>query len=146
MSNISKKLEQVVSSAQKKLIQQDQILPIKTPEGILVGNVLIVSEGNIKHLWQNNILVYDHVFLNAVAIKLANMLAKKSNKILADAIYKEDQEYGKWFIDSQQLRARFQQALSNQDSFRADILWARYCESRDRAILAKDRAKSLTSK
>lgn len=146
MSNISRKIEQVVSSAQRRLIAQDQILPVKTDQGILVGNVLIVSEGSTKHLWQHNVLVYEHVYLNAVAIKLANTLARKTNRIDIDAIYREDQEYGKWFVDSQLLRTRFQQALDAQDTDRADILWARYCESRDRAVIAKNRAQSLIAK
>jgi hypothetical protein len=143
MANISNKLEQVVNS---KLKAHDQLLPIKVEEGILVGDVLIVSEGSIKHLWQNNELVYEHIYLNAVAIKIANLLARKLGKVTADAIYREDQEYGKWFIDSQILRTRFQQALDIHDTERADILWARYCESRDRAIITKNSAQTLATK
>jgi hypothetical protein len=143
MANISNKLEQVVNS---KLKAHDQLLPIKVEEGILVGDVLIVSEGSIKHLWQNNELVYEHIYLNAVAIKIANLLARKLGKVTADAIYREDQEYGKWFIDSQILRTRFQQALDVHDTERADILWARYCESRDRAIITKNSAQTLATK
>jgi hypothetical protein len=146
MSTIPKKLEQIVSSAQKKLIKTDQILPIKTADGILVGNVLITSEGSIKHLWQHGEMIYDNVYLNAVAIRLANLMAKKFNRLITDAIYKEDQAYGKWFVDSQLLRARFQQALDAGDSDRADIYWARYCESRDRTIAAKNRVQSLIDK
>jgi hypothetical protein len=146
MSNISKKLEQVVNSAQKKLIQQDQILPVKTAEGILVGNVLIVSNSSIKDLWQHGEIVYASVYLNAVAIRLANLAARKINKVAADAIYREDQEYGKWFVDSQLLRVRFQQSLETGQTDRADIYWARYCESRDRAMTAKKRVQSLIEK
>jgi hypothetical protein len=145
MSNISRKLEQVVNSAQRKLISHNQILPVKTAEGILVGDVLIVSEGSIKHLWQRNELVYEHVYLNAAAIKMANLLARKISRVKSDAIYRADQEYGKWFTDSQLLRTRFQRALEDQDTERADILWARYCESRDRAVLAKNATQSLTA-
>jgi hypothetical protein len=43
------------------------------------------------------------------------------------------------------LRARYQQAVNSQDHDRADIMWARYCESRDRAILAKNHAQSLAT-
>jgi hypothetical protein len=146
MSNISKKLEQVVGSAQRKLMSHDQILPVKTDQGILVGNVLIVSEGSIKHLWQDNELVYEHIYLNAAAIKIANLLARKISKVKADAIYRADQEYRKWFVDSQMLRTRFQQAIEAHDTERADILWARYCESRDRAVIAKNVTQSLATK
>ena len=145
MSNISRKLEQVVGSAQRKLMRHDQILPVKTAQGILVGNVLIVSEGTIKHLWQDNEIAYEHVYLNAAAIKIANLLARKISKVKSDAIYRADQEYGKWFVDSQMLRTRFQQAIEAQDTERADILWARYCESRDRAVIAKNNTQTLAS-
>lgn len=146
MSNISNKLEQVVGAAQRQLIAHDQILPVKTTQGILVGNVLIVSEGTIKNLWQHNVLVYDHIYLNAAAIKIANLVARKISRVNADAIYRADQEYGKWFVDSQLLRTRFQQAIDSQDTERADILWARYCLSRDRAETAKNAAQSLAAK
>jgi hypothetical protein len=142
MSNVSNKLEQVVNS---KLKAHDQLLPIKVEEGILVGDVLIVSEGSIKHLWQYNVMAYEHVYLNAVAIKLANLLARKIGRVRADAIYRADQEYGKWFTDSQLLRTRFQKALEVHDTERADILWARYCESRDRAVITKNSAQSLAA-
>ena len=146
MSNISRKLEQVVGSAQRKLMSHDQILPVKVKEGILVGDVLIVSEGTIKHLWQRNELVYEHIYLNAAAIKIANLLARKIGRVKTDAIYRADQEYGKWFVDSQMLRTRFQQAIEAHDTERADILWARYCESRDRAVVAKNATQSLATK
>ena len=145
MSNISRKLEQVVGSTQRKLMSHDQILPVKAADGILVGDVLIISEGTIKHLWQQNKLVYEHIYLNAAAIKIANLLARKISRVKSDAIYRADQEYGKWFIDSQLLRTRFQQALDDHDTERADILWARYCESRDRAVMAKNATQSLAS-
>jgi hypothetical protein len=76
---------------------------------------------------------------------LANILARRSGVIQADAIYRADQEYGKWYQDSQLLRARYQQALELKDHDRADIMWARYCESRDRAVVAKNYAQSLTT-
>lgn len=146
MSNISNKLEQVVGAAQRRLMAHDQILPVKTTQGILVGNVLIVSEGTVKHLWQHNVLVYEHIYLNAAAIKIANLVARKIGRVKSDAIYTADQEYGKWFVDSQLLRTRFQQAIDSQNTERADILWARYCESRDRAEAAKNAAQSLAAK
>jgi hypothetical protein len=89
--------------------------------------------------------VYSNIYLNAVAICLANILARRKIDIRADAVYRADQEYGKWYQDSQMLRARYQQAVNSQDHDRADIMWARYCESRDRAILAKNHAQSLAT-
>ena len=139
MSDISKRLEQTLRSA----IKNNQILPVKVADGILVGDVKITNEGTIKHLWRNGEVIYSNVYLNAAAIKIANIVARRSSTIQADAIYRADQEYGKWFIDSQMLRARYQQAVDSKDHDRADIIWARYCESRDRAIIAKNAAQSL---
>jgi hypothetical protein len=111
----------------------------------LVGDVKITNEGTIKNLWINDKIVYQNIFLNAVAIKLANLLATRSGSIRVDAIYRADQEYGKWFVDSQMLRARYQQAVTAQDHDKADMLWARYIESRDKAVQTKNHAQSLVS-
>ena len=143
MTNISKRLEQVVSSAQQRLIEKHQILPVKVAEGILVGDVLIVSEGIVKHLKYNNTYLYKDIYLNAAAIRLANMLAVNKLSIHADKLYRADQEYGRWYHDSQLLRAQYQKATNNQDYNRADTLWARYCESRDRAVNAKNIVQRL---
>ena len=139
MTNISRRLEQTLRSAIKK----NPILPIKVEGGILVGDIKITNQGTIKNLYRNDVILYANVFLNAAAIKLANILAQRSNTISIDNIYRADQEYGKWFTDSQMLRARYQQAVDSQDHDRADIMWARYCESRDRAMLAKKHVESL---
>ena len=143
MTNISKRLEQVVSSAQQKLIEKHQILPIKVAEGILVGDVLIVSEGIVKHLKYRDSYLYKNIFLNAAAIRIANMLAVNKSSVLADNLYRLDQEYGRWYHDSQLLRAQYQRSIQNRDHDRADMLWARYCESRDRAINAKNIVQRL---
>jgi hypothetical protein len=145
MTNISKRLEQVVSSAQQRLIEKHQILPVKVAEGILVGDVLIVSEGIVKHLRYNNTYLYKDIYLNAAAIRLANMLAVNKQSIHADNLYRADQDYGRWYHDSQLLRAQYQKATNNQDYDRADTLWARYCESRDRAVTAKNIVQRLAS-
>ena len=141
MTNISKRLEQTLSSA----IQKNQILPQKVADGILVGDVLIVSEGTIKHLKQNDEYKYREISLNCAAICIANLLARRSSAILVDQIYKADQEYGRWFVDSQVLRAQYQKAVDNGQNERADTLWAKYCESRDRASAAKKRTESLAN-
>jgi hypothetical protein len=143
MTNISKRLEQVVSSAQQRLIEKHQILPVKVAEGILVGDVLIVSEGIVKHLRYRDTWLYKDIYLNAAAIRLANMLAVNKMSIHADKLHRADQEYGRWYHDSQMLRAQYQKATNNQDYDRADMLWARYCESRDRAVNAKNIVQRL---
>jgi hypothetical protein len=141
MTQLSKRLEQIVKKELSK-----NIIPVKTENGILVGEVLIVNEGPIKSLYRNNELLYKEIHLNSVAICIANMLAFKKSSIFADELYKADQEYSRWFIDSQMLRAQYQKALSNQDYDRADMFWARYQEARDRTVTAKNRAESLIKK
>ena len=141
MSNLSKRLEQTIRSA----IQKTPILPVKVADGILVGDVLISSDGPMKHLSQHGEVKYKDISLNCAAIRIANLLARRSTSIQADEIYKADQEYGRWFVDSQLLRAQYQKANSNQDHERADMLWARYCESRDRTSTAKKRAETLST-
>lgn len=138
MTQLSKKLEKLIRDSK-------ELIPVKSKDGILVGDVLIVSNGPIKDLYQRNELVYKEVHLNTVAIKLANMLALRQTSVQADEIYRADQAYGKWFVDSQVLRTQYQNAAKKQEYERADMLWARYCESRDRTITAKDRAQRLAA-
>ena len=72
------------------------------------------------------------------------MLAVNKHSVQADNIYRLDQEYGRWYHDSQLLRAQYQRSANNQDHERADMLWARDCESRDRAVNAKNIVQRLT--
>jgi hypothetical protein len=141
MTNISKRLEQTLSSA----IQKNPIIPQRVAEGILVGDVLIINEGTVKHLKQHNEYKYKEISLNCAAIRIANLLARRSSTILADQIYTADQDYGRWFVDSQLLRSQYQKAVDNQDNDRADMLWAKYSESRDRTVAAKKRTESLAN-
>jgi hypothetical protein len=141
MTDISKRLEQTIRSA----IQKTPILPIKVEDGILVGDVLIISEGYVKHLKQHGNFVYQELSLNCAAIRIANILARRGPIVLADQIYKADQEYGRWFTDSQLLRAQYQKAFNNLDYERSDMLWARYCESRDRTLTAKKHTETLAA-
>lgn len=139
MTRISRRLEQIVNHELSK-----NIIPIKTLEGILVGDIIIVSEGSLKQLKRNQQIIYKDIYLNAVAIKIANLTAFKQPTLSTDSIYQADQEYGKWFIDSQLLRSQYQKAISIQDYDRADVFWARYLESRDRCVSAKNRAEALS--
>ena len=146
MSDIKKRLEQVVSNTNRKLIQEQQILPVKTEEGILVGSVLIKQRDNQKDLYLSNRLYYEGVYLNKAAIKLANMLAvyKRSNNIM-DNIYKADQEYGRVFTDSQLLRLRLHLSKQKGDYDKADIYLARYIESKHRVEYAKRQVLALAA-
>lgn len=136
MSPLSRKLESLIKNS-------PEILPVKTQDGILVGSVLIVSDGSCKNLIQNGIVIYQNINLNAATIKIANLLAKKQNLVLADTIYRADQDYGKWFADSQLLRNQHERAKHIKDFDKADMLWARYVESRDKTAKAKEFVESL---
>ena len=62
-----------------------------------------------------------------------------------DELWRADQEYGRWFADSQMLRAQHKKSVNINNFERADMQWARYCESRDRAIIAKQHTETLIS-
>jgi hypothetical protein len=139
MTDIRRRLDQVVS---KELARN--IIPVKTDQGILVGSILIVSEGSVKHLYRSTVCLYNKISLNVVAIALANALAKNQNSVQMDRLYRADQEYGRWFVDSQTLLTKYHSATKNKDYERADTLWAKYCESKERTSSAKSAAVGLT--
>ena len=143
MTDISRRIAQVVDSSQRKLAQTGIILPVKTPEGILVGDVLIENVGVLKYLYKNQELIYKEIHLNVAAIKMANILARSRTDIKVDEIYRADQEYGKWYTDSQLHKFNHDSSRKKRDHDRADMLWSRYCESRDRALQAKKIVESL---
>jgi len=140
MTKLVSKLEQVVNTA----IKRAPIIPVKTNKGILVGNVLIESQDNLKNLWKLDELVYSEVNLNAAAIKLANDLVRYGKTPRSRELYSFDQEYGRWLIDSQLHYRNHSRALADLQYDRADILWARYCESRDRCAESKQRVERMS--
>jgi len=139
MTRISQRLEHIV---RKELLQNP--IPVRTTEGILVGDILIQSQGHIKNLLRNGEIVHGEIHLNAVAIRIANLMCLRQSSLIIDRIYAADQDYGRWFVDSQLLRSQYQKAKDSGDHDRADILWARYTESRDRTVAAKNLADDLT--
>jgi hypothetical protein len=139
MIKIVSKLAQIVNDTIKK----SPIIPVKTNNGILVGSVLIENCDNLKNIWQYDNLLYRNVNLNNTAIKIANNLAKYGRSIKNDEIYALDQEYGKWLVDSQLLFTLFNKLQKNKEFSRADIVWAKYCESRDKCLLAKEKVNRL---
>lgn len=143
MSEISKRFEQLIVSAQKKLAESNQILPVKTEKGILVGDVLIESNDHLKNLWKKDRLIYKEVSLNDVTIRLANLLARNSSPLFCDQLYRADQEYGRWFVECQFLKQQLYNAEKNRDFNRVDILTARYQDSKTRAETAKRTALGL---
>lgn len=140
MTELSKRFEQVIKSALKKY----PLLPQKTEDGILLGDVLIKSQGNLKYIYKRGELIYNEISLNAVAIKLSEMLAFNQTDN-AEKLYKLDQEYSKWFIDSQFMRTHYERSVEKNDTVKADIYWARYQESRALTISYKKQAEQLAA-
>lgn len=138
MTALSKKFEQIVI---KELTST--ILPIKVDEGILLGDVLITSDGTSKNIYKNQALKYNNIYLNSVAIKIAKLLVNKNTSIQADTLYHLDQEYGKWLTESLMLKNKYEKAKTMGDHDKADIMQARYIESRERTMSAKIRVDTL---
>jgi hypothetical protein len=140
MSVSLKRLEQTLS----KVISNAPIIPVKTDRGILVGNVLIENIGNLKNLWQYDQIVYSNINLNTSAVKLANVLAKQGKTQKNDELYKLDQDYGRWLIDSQIHYKNYQKSKLNKEFDRSDLFWARYCESKTKCEDFKNKINQLT--
>ena len=138
MTNLSKKFEQIINRTLTTVI-----LPVKTAEGILVGDVLITSQGSAKNIVKSGEIKYQEIYLNSVAIKIAELLIGKNHSQQADTLYKLDQEYGKWLNESQLLRSPYEKAAANSQHDRADVLWAKYQQSRDRTVSAKSQLDAL---
>lgn len=145
MSNLNRNLKTVIENTHKRLYENYQIMPVKTAQGILVGTVLIVANESVKDIHNKGELVYKDVSLNQVVIRLANILTKDGKTTKADAIYRADQEYGKFLTESQLLRKQYQKARESNDHDRADVLLARYCTARDKVLAAKKQVLSLVS-
>lgn len=138
MTELRKKLERVVSRTHRKLIAGDQIMPVRTHEGIRVGDVLIKSDENLKNLWLNEKIVYEGIYLNKAAIKIANILAKSRYPTrVTDDIKAADLNYGRLLVKSQEFQIRLEQARKANDTFRIDMYVARYGHTKALANRAK---------
>jgi hypothetical protein len=143
MNEVSKRFEQLVKSTYKKFLDQGTILPERTEQGIKVGDVLIVSDGPYKDIVKNGTVLYRTVCLNAVAIRLANLAAWNKQVKLQQELFGLDQKYSKYFTDSKIYLNNYHRAINSNDEIRAEILWTRYEDAKERAIILKDQAENL---
>lgn len=146
MSEISKRFEKLLAAYFHK---QDTpfLIPKKTPNGILVGQVLISSRGTLKDIIYEGHILYKSVSLNEAAIAIATAIAVKGNSLKVNEIYKADQLYGKWLDDWMLMKEQMKKAIQKKDYQRADILESRLLDCRLRADHAKRTTLSLiTSK
>lgn len=135
----------MIASAQRRLAEHDLLMPSKTDRGILVGDVLIVNSGTAKDLYRDDQLIYSGINLNAVAIKLANLLALRKGYSYIDRIYNADQDYGRSFVDWQMMKEQHDRAIRSKNYERADMLKARYEDAKIKAEYAKKIALSLAN-
>jgi hypothetical protein len=143
MTEISRRFEEFIRSENRKLAERELIIPVKTQQGICVGDVLIENHENLKTVIKGD-TVYRDIFLNSAAVKIANLLALKKSILRIDELYRADQDYGKWFVESQELLQIHRKLRTAKDYERADVIWAKYQESRDRAESAKIKVDRLS--
>lgn len=145
MTDISKRFEQIITSTQKKFLDQGTIMPTKTDRGIAVGCALITCDGSYKNIYRYDELVFANVSLNRTAIRLANMIAWNKSVYSMQPIYDADQYYNRLYIDTTVFLAGYKNALKHDNHSKAEILWIRYCDTRERTKLAKEKAERLAS-
>jgi len=145
MSDVSKRFEQIVIKTHKKFIDEGRLYPEKTPEGILVGDILITCDGPYKHIIKNQETIYADICLNDAAIKIANLLALGKSTQDCNRIFNADREYNRLYVERAMLLAAYHSSLESRDYFKAEVLWARYCEIKTKAVTAKKKAQRLAA-
>jgi hypothetical protein len=144
MSDVSKRFEQLIKSAYKKLADRGVHLPRRSEQGILIGHVLIRSHGALKDIVVNGKTVYDEISLNCVAIRIANLLASNGDTKLCQQLIGIDREYSKHFMDSKFHIEHYHRANAASDSEKAEILWTKYELAKQKAMEAKSQAEKLS--
>jgi len=145
MSEISKRFEQIIASTQRKLLDKGAVMPVRTERGIRVGCAEIVPEGPYKHIEVDGTLVYKDISLNKVAIRLANELALRHRSPMLDQLYRLDQEYSRYFIDSSFFLERYHTARNKNDEFREQLMWIRYVDAKEKAKATKEKAEQMAT-
>jgi hypothetical protein len=143
--NIQQRLDTVIAKVNKKLTQQELVIPKKTERGILVGPVLIESAGALKNIYLRDRLIYPNVSLNKVAVKVANLTAidefRYQQKI--DQLILLDSKFGSALAEYQMFKERLAKAHKEQDQFRIDMYLARLGYAKSAAEHWKKQALSL---
>jgi hypothetical protein len=148
MTRINQQLDHVIKRVNQKLFKSECIIPVKTEDGILVGNVLIVSRDSFKDLYRNNELLYKGIALNKIAIKVANLAAidymKHHTRI--EELIRVDIKFGQSLEDYQHFKTRYFAARTNNDQFKIDLYGARMTYAKDGCKYWKKQADTLTAK
>lgn len=146
MTDIQKKLDRVIRKVHKTLADQDFVIPQKTNEGILIGSVLMVSNGVYKDLYdaKSMRLLYEGIHLNKCAIKIANLIALQRDHSKIKEIFNADQRFGSALQDYGAFKDKLIKAKKNNDEFKQDLYIARMLHARDKYETAKFQAIRLT--
>lgn len=143
-NKLQQKLDRVIANVHGNLLKKNIVVPRYEKGRILVGDVSIVQNGATKNILQNDRLVYEGVFLNKVAIHLANALAVRKNPSIGnDFIYRQDQSYGLYMQETLFFDSKYKQALEKKRFDRADIYYARWQHAKEKAVSAKNYVLSL---
>lgn len=143
--HIQQRLDTVIARVNKKLAQNEIVIPKKTERGILVGPVLIESVGALKNIYYNDNLLFSNISLNKVAIKIANLLALDSTRYQQkiDQLIHVDNKFGAALADYQMFKDRLSKAHVEQDQFKIDMYLARLGYAKSSAEYWKKQALSL---
>jgi|SRR6056300_1861471 hypothetical protein len=146
MTDIQKKLDRVISNVHKSLANEDFVIPQKTDQGILIGSILMVTNGVYKDLYRAKSMrkLYEGIHLNKCAIKMANLLALDRDQHRVAQIYQADQKFGAALKDYGMFKDKFIRAKKQNDEFKQDLYVARMLHSRDKYESAKFQAIRLT--
>ena len=143
MTDVSKRFESLVKKTYKKFLDQGTILPVKTDKGIQVGRALIVSKGAYKDIVVQNKVLYADIALNAVAIKIANLVAWNERESEQASLYDLDGKYCRYFNDSKIFLHHYHMAVNTNNEARAEIMWIRYEDAKEKAISIKEKAEQM---
>ena len=146
MTDVQRKLDRVIRNVHKTLADKDFVIPQKTDQGILIGNVLMVSEGVYKNLHNAKTLeiLFKNIHLNKCAIKMANLIALGRDMNRVHKIYQADQQFGAALNDYGIFKDKFIRAKKQKDDFKQDLYIARMLHARDKYESAKFQAIRLT--
>ncbi len=145
-NKLEQQLDSLIVSVHSDLLKKNIIVPRYEKGRILVGDVAIVQNGSTKDIFRNNELIYRGVFLNKVAIFLANGIAIRRNTTTRyDFIYRNDQNYGVYMQETLFFDSKYKQAFENRQYDKADIFYARWQVSKEKAQSSKRYVLSLVT-
>lgn len=144
MKNIIRSLDQVIDTVHQKLLDQEIIIPVKHGSDIQIGSATITSNGPIKDVRKNGQIIFSNVTLNKVAIYLATQAAlNREYRSDCNNIFKYDQQYGTYLEEARIFKLKYNRCLDKKHYEKADIFYARYQHSREKAETVKKTVISL---